>query len=159
VTNLAPLMALPRLASLSVSGSPRDLQMLSALSNLRVLCVETENTQNPRVLNALPRLEKLDFLTAGGTAPFLLASLDGLTELRFNLPSGSAVDIGPLSRLTKLTRLELIGEGAPSDLSPLYALTGLVFLRLTGFDLTPEQRAALSEALPGCAIETEGGGT
>ena len=78
-----------------------------------------------------------------------LSSLGGLTML--NLSNNEISDLSPLSELTMLKTLYLDGNPVVS-LEPLYSLTGLTTLSLEDVRLSEEQRVALSNALPGCAI-------
>ena len=81
-----------------------------------------------------------------------LASLGGLTSL--DLSRNQISDLRPLTALTELRSLYLDGNPI-QDLSPLYSLTGLTTLSIRGIEITDKALAALSEALPNCAIHSE----
>ncbi len=82
----------------------------------------------------------------------VLSSLGGLATL--NLSSNNISDISSIAALTSLRTLYL-DNNPISDLSPLYSLTGLANLSIKGIEITENELAALSEALPGCAIHSE----
>lgn len=81
-----------------------------------------------------------------------LSSLGGLSTL--NLSSNGISDISAITALTSLRTLYL-DNNPISDLTPLYSLTGLANLSIKGIEITENELAALSAALPGCAIHSE----
>ncbi|MBQ9685725.1 MAG: leucine-rich repeat domain-containing protein [Oscillospiraceae bacterium] len=81
-----------------------------------------------------------------------LASLGGLVTL--NLSGNQITDISPLASLTGLRTLYL-DNNPVADLSPLYTMTNLTSLSLKNIEITESQLAALSKALPNCAIHSE----
>ena len=81
-----------------------------------------------------------------------LAALGGLVTL--NLSNNRIADISPLSGLTGLRTLYL-DNNPVADLSPLYAMTNLTSLSIKNIEITESQLAALSKALPNCAIHSE----
>lgn len=82
-----------------------------------------------------------------------LKALGGLTTL--NLSGNRISDISALSGLSGLRTLYL-DSNSIKDLTPLHSLKNLILLSIKGVDLTAEQLSALSEALPGCTIYSEG---
>ncbi len=78
-----------------------------------------------------------------------LSALGGLAML--NLSDNDISDLSPISELTMLKTLYLNGNPIES-FEPLYSLTGLTTLSLKNVNISDEQRSALSQALPGCAI-------
>ena len=81
-----------------------------------------------------------------------LSALGGLTVL--DLSGNSISDIRPLASLTQLRSLYLDGNPI-ADFSPLYGLSGLTTLSIRGIEIGEEALAALSAALPNCAIHSE----
>ena len=63
-------------------------------------------------------------------------------------------DLRPIAALKELRNLYLDGNPI-TDFSPLYGLSGLTTLSIGGIEITEEALAALSAALPGCAIHSE----
>ncbi len=82
-----------------------------------------------------------------------LASLGGLRLL--DLSGNGIGDLSPLRRLENLRSLYLDGNPLV-DLSPLYGLENLTTLSLRGIPLPKEALRQLTEALPQCAILTDG---
>lgn len=81
-----------------------------------------------------------------------LASLGGLTTL--DLSGNSIYSLSGLESLTGL-RVLYLDDNPISDFSPLYSLTNLATLSIKGIGISSEQLAALSAALPSCAIHSE----
>lgn len=81
-----------------------------------------------------------------------LASLGGLTTL--NLSGNNISDISPLKSMVSLRTLYL-DYNPVNDLSQLYSLSNLANLSIKGIEISENELAALSAALPGCAIHSE----
>ena len=81
-----------------------------------------------------------------------LAQLGGLDVL--NLSGNRIRDISALAGLTELRILYLDGNPV-EDLSPLYGLENLNTLSVREMELSKEQLAELTAALPGCAIYSD----
>ena len=81
-----------------------------------------------------------------------LSALGGLVTL--NLSGNQISDISPLTSLTGLRTLYL-DNNPVADLTPLYAMTNLASLSIKNIEITESQLAALSKALPNCAIHSE----
>ena len=82
-----------------------------------------------------------------------LAALGGMRSL--DLSGNRIADISALAQLANLRTLNLDGNPV-ADLSPLYGLQELGSLSLLGVKLPEGEPAALSSALPACAILTDG---
>ena len=107
------------------------------------------------LLDEVTQLYALSNLTLSGVGlrdVSKLASLGGLSVL--DLSRNQISDLRPLSGLTELRSLYLDGNPI-TDFSPLYALSSLTTLSIRDIEITEEARAALSAALPGCAIHSE----
>lgn len=107
------------------------------------------------VLNELTQLYALSNLSAAGndlTAIAPISQLGGLTTL--NLSDNGISDISPLAGLNNLRTLYL-DDNPIVDLTPLYSLVNLTTLSIKGLPITDVQLAALSAALPNCAIHSE----
>ncbi len=81
-----------------------------------------------------------------------LSALGGLTLL--DLSRNRISDLRPIAALKELRSLYLDGNPI-TDFSPLYGLSGLTMLSIQGIEISEEALAALSAALPGCAIHSE----
>ena len=104
-------------------------------------------------LRELRALDSLNLSDNGIDDLSQLRALGGLTSL--DLSGNPAEDLSPLAALSSLRRLTLNNSPA-GDLSPLYGLSNLTALSLLGVELSPEQLAELTAALPSCAIHTDG---
>ena len=108
-----------------------------------------------RVLGDLQKLYALDNLSASGCGLSDIRSvsaLGGLTTL--NLSDNMITDVSPLAVLTNLRTLYL-DNNPIDDLSPLCSLTNLTSLSIKGMEITENELATLSAALPNCAIHSE----
>ena len=81
-----------------------------------------------------------------------LAELGGLVTL--DLSDNSIEDVSPLAGLNNLHAL-FLDNNPVQDLSPLCSLDGLAILSITGLELSKEELAELSQAMPNCAIYTD----
>ena len=107
------------------------------------------------VLLDVAQLYSIDSLSISGNAIrdiSALSALGGLVTL--NLSGNQVSDISPLASLTGLRTLYL-DNNPVTDLSPLCNLTNLTSLSIKGISITDRQLAALSKALPNCAIHSE----
>ena len=132
VTDLSALAGLEDLSELSLEGLfwLKDLTPLTELPSLAGL--------------------KMSYTHIRDISP--LAHLSGLISLTIE-GNGKLRDISPLSRLTKLTFLTLSACSYVRDVSALTTLTNLRRLNLRhSRGVTPDQIAALKEALPDCTI-------
>ena len=114
--DLTPLSGLKNLETLVLPGNSqiRDLTPISGLTNLREFSMEGDSS-------------------AGAYQIADLSPLAGLTNLERLSVTISGVDsLEPLRNLKKLTYLFINGEGAYQDFSPLSELTELQTLRLIG---------------------------
>ena len=107
------------------------------------------------LLDEVVRLYALSNLTLSGlelsdVSP--LSALGGLTAL--DLSGNRISDLRPLAGLTGLRSLYLDGNPI-ADFTPLYALPALTTLSIRGIEITEDALAALSEALPSCAIYSD----
>ncbi len=123
---------------------PRDITSL-VLDGLGITDADLE------ALATLHRLSSLSLADNGLKDISALAELSGLVSL--NLNGNRVEDLSPLSGMLSLRDLYLDNDPV-RDLSPLYALTRLASLSITGLEVSDEQRAALSAALPSCAIHS-----
>ena len=106
-------------------------------------------------LYEVTQLYALDSLSmAGNTLRDIsrLSVLGGLVSL--NLSGNEIMDLSPLASLQGLRNLYL-DNNPVRDFSPLYALQGLKSLSIKGIEITEDQLAELSRALPSCAIHSE----
>ena len=104
-------------------------------------------------LQQLYALDNLSLMNNRITDITALAKLGGLDTL--NLSGNQIEDISPLAELPGLRTLYL-DDNPISDFTPLYGLERLNTLSIRGIPLTGEQLSALSQALPGCAIHSDG---
>lgn len=107
------------------------------------------------VLAQLSQLYALNNLSAAGngiTDIGAISSLGGLTTL--NLSYNAIIDLTPLAALANLRTLYLDGNPV-TDFTPLYSLQNLTTLSIKDVAITDIQLAALSSALPNCAIHSE----
>lgn len=81
-----------------------------------------------------------------------LSVLGGLVSL--NLSGNEIMDLSPLAALQGLRNLYL-DNNPIRDFSPLYYLQNLKSLSIKGIEITEDQLAELSKALPSCAIHSE----
>ncbi len=81
-----------------------------------------------------------------------ISQLGGLVTL--NLSDNQISDISPLASLTGLRTLYL-DNNPIGDLMPLCSLANLTNLSIKGIEITESELAALSKALPSCAIHSE----
>ena len=81
-----------------------------------------------------------------------LSMLGGLVSL--NLSGNEIMDLSPLAALQGLRNLYL-DNNPIRDFSPLYYLQNLKSLSIKGIEVTEDQLAELSRALPSCAIHSE----
>lgn len=123
---------------------PRDITSL-VLDGLGITDADLEG------LATLHRLSSLSLADNDLKDISALAELSGLVSL--NLNGNRVEDLSPLSEMLSLRSLYL-DDDPVRDLSPLYALTRLASLSITGLEVSEEQRAALSAALPNCAIHS-----
>ena len=79
-----------------------------------------------------------------------LSALTGLTTL--SLEDNDITDLAPLSGLRSLTALYLGGNDGIASLEPLYSLTKLATLDITGREISSEEFDELQKALPDCNI-------
>ena len=107
----------------------------------------------------LPELAQLHALSTLSLADNDIASLEALASLgglrSLDLSGNRIRDLRALERLEDLRELKLDGNPL-EDLSPLYALEDLNSLSLRGVALEKDALEALSQALPHCAILTDG---
>ena len=107
------------------------------------------------ILSDVVKLYSLTTLTLSGDSLSNITPLSALGGLVFlDLSNNSIADLQPLSGLRVLKTLYL-DNNPITDFSPLYSLTQLEMLSIRGIGITSEQLAALSEALPNCAIHYE----
>ena len=107
------------------------------------------------VLHDVIKLYSLTTLTLSGDNITDIAPLSALGGLAFlDLSNNSISDLRALSELRVLKTLYL-DNNPITDFSPLYSLSQLEMLSIRGIGITAEQLAALSEALPNCAIHSE----
>ena len=111
--------------------------------------IKNENLYEMQSFYALENLSLADNEVSDISA---LVSFGGLTTL--NLSGNSISDISALTNLKSLRTLYL-DYNPISDLSPLQHLTGLANLSIKGIEISENELAALSAALPGCAIHSE----
>ena len=110
---LSPLVKLPNLVSLSLSGVG-DLSSLASLPGLTYL--ETDTAHGIRELQ---QIRYLDITPASLEHFFELAELTSLIELKLNLiPTRGSTDLQPLGRLKSLQKLEL-DLGASQSSNPI----------------------------------------
>ena len=108
------------------------------------------------VLREVQQLHALTSLSLAGNSLQDVSALESLGGLSTLDLSGNAVtDLSPLGKLTNLRSLNL-AENPIEDLTPLYALTDLNELDLRGVALDAKELDALSQALPHCAILSNG---
>jgi len=104
------------------------------------------------VIQELSQVYALSSLSLSGNR---ISDISGLTELggltSLNLSDNRISDIAPLAFLTGLRTLYL-DNNPVEDLTPLYYLQSLTSLSLKGLEISKEELAALSAALPNCAI-------
>ncbi|MBE9226377.1 leucine-rich repeat domain-containing protein [Phormidium sp. LEGE 05292] len=128
-----------------------DISPLATLQNLKYLSIHDNDITDLSTLERLPCLDKQQYkpepqLTIRQPADLeRLATLTNLNSLKlaidYSVKNEPWLDLTPLSRLTRLTRLDLRGYEI-GDLSPLQTLTRLTRLELDGCginDLTPLQ--------------------
>lgn len=132
---------------ISVAG--REYPVSSTALALDGLGIKNENLQEILQLYALSNLSLADN-EISDIQP--LTALGGLSTL--NLSGNSISDISSITALSSLRTLYL-DYNPVTDLSPLYSLTGLANLSIKGIEITENELAALSAALPGCAIHSE----
>lgn len=109
------------------------------------------------VLPEVAKLYALSSLSLKNNAIRDLTALSGLGGLDTLDLSGNRIEeLGPLAGMENLRRLVLDGNPI-TDLSPLYGLRQLSLLSIRNVELDKNAVQALSEALPGCAIELGSG--
>ncbi len=109
------------------------------------------------VLPEVAKLYALNTLSLKNNELRDLTALSGLGGLDTLDLSGNQIrELGPLAKLENLRRLVLDGNPL-ADLSPLYNLKQLSLLSIRDMELDKNAVLALSEALPGCAIELGSG--
>lgn len=155
-----PLLALTKLTHLSLDRNnitDRTLETIAELTTLESLDISSNRITDVSVLATLPHLYNLDIkynsitdfsasnLFEDLATPRLtieqpadlerLATLTNLTKLEliidYAVKDEPWLDLTPLSRLTRLTWLNLYGCGI-KDLTPLQTLTNLTYLRIGG---------------------------
>ncbi len=106
-------------------------------------------------LSEILQLYALENLSLAGNALTDLSALSTLGGLSTLNVSGNQIsDLLPLQSLSSLRTLYL-DHNPITDLSPLYAMSNLANLSIKGIPITESELAALSAALPNCAIHSE----
>ncbi len=131
----------------SVAG--REYPVNSNYLALDSMGIKNENLLEIQCFYALENLSLADNEISDISA---LTSLGGLTTL--NLSGNSITDISVLANLKSLRTLYL-DYNPITDLSVLHTLSGLANLSIKGIEISENELAALSAALPGCAIHSE----
>ena len=129
-----------------------DRELRLDLSELDLSGAGLGNAVLPQ-LKSFRALETLNLSRNGVDDLQELKSLGGLTAL--DLSGNPVRDLGPLSTLSSLRSL-VLDNTQVGDFTPLYKLSNLTALSLLGLEPEPEQLEALTAALPGCAIHTDG---
>ena len=129
-----------------------DRELRLDLSELDLSGAGLGNAVLPQ-LKSFRALETLNLSRNGVDDLQELKSLGGLTTL--DLSGNPVRDLGPLSALSSLRTL-VLDNTQVGDFTPLYKLSNLTALSLLGLEPEPEQLEALTAALPGCAIHTDG---
>ena len=178
IDSVTALSDLKKLNELHLSRNPlKGISALSDLSSLKTLCLDSTGIKDAS-LQKLYKLDALRTLLLDGNEELTQSAVD---ELKKKLP-GCAVsftpvtvtlelggksfkndvtelslvgcgisDISVLSRCTSLKKLDL-SDNPITDASPLYGLSSLRELYISGTSLTPDQIAELEAKLPDCAV-------
>lgn len=149
---LGHLSGMPHLRELRLHGTKVTGSGLGALANAKGLARVVLPEQTDAALAALAKIGKLhaleEALTAAEGRPATAADVTTFVV------RGPVTDAGlkAVSAFPNLTRLSLRGDRVTTASLPfLQTLRKLKHLEL-GFSITPEQRATLTRALPGCEI-------
>jgi len=126
-----------------------DLSVLDGLYNLKELTAESRNLASLGDFSTLPSLEKLSIISAPGVDDFSpLSSLKRITDLKLG-GIADLGDLGYLSGLKTLIRLDLNGSSYYSNTAALLALENLHFLNLGhNRHFTCDDLQTLKDALP-----------
>ena len=139
--DLTPLSGLKKLETLVIPGNSqiRDLTPISGLTELREFSMSGDSSAGAyqiddlSPLSNLTNLERLSVTISGVDSLEPLRNLKKLTYLYIN-GEGAYKDFSPLSELTELQTLRLIGKGnsqmAPGDLQFISGMTKLKTLEL-----------------------------
>ena len=178
IDSVTALSDLKKLNELHLSRNPlKGISALSDLSSLKTLCLDFTGIKDAS-LQKLYKLDALRTLLLDGNEELTQSAVD---ELKKKLP-GCAVsftpvtvtlelggksfkndvtelslvgcgisDISVLSRCTSLKKLDL-SDNPITDASPLYGLSSLRELYISGTSLTPDQIAELEAKLPDCTV-------
>ena len=178
IDSVTALSDLKKLNELHLSRNPlKGISALSDLSSLKTLCLDSTGIKDAS-LQKLYKLDALRTLLLDGNEELTQSAVD---ELKKKLP-GCAVsftpvtvtlelggksfkndvtelslvgcgisDISVLSRCTSLKKLDL-SDNPITDASPLYGLSSLRELYISGTSLTPDQIAELEAKLPDCTV-------
>ncbi|MBQ7896300.1 MAG: leucine-rich repeat domain-containing protein, partial [Oscillospiraceae bacterium] len=110
------------------------------------------NNDNLVEIQAFYALENLSLADNEISDISALTCLGGISTL--NLSGNNISDLSSIASLTSLRTLYL-DYNPISDLRPLYSLSNLANLSIKGMEITENELAELSAALPGCAVHSE----
>ncbi len=171
-SELANLKYMVDLTVLDLSGNRiSNLNLLSGLTALTTLYLDSTNVEDISALSDLFRLEKLSLsntsvsdlspleeLTAitsldlSGTDVEDLSGISDLTSITtLNISNTPVTDLSPIAGLEELNLLIMVGCNV-EDMTQLYELTSLKEIRISRGMYDEEVLDALKENLPGCAI-------
>jgi Leucine-rich repeat (LRR) protein len=135
--DLSPLRSLPSLTTLEIESGPCDITPLAGLRKLGYLKLNRpEQNVDLSPLVVLPELRSLELIMPRLPDLTSIGKLSQLTSLcLFNglYESSGVANLGPISQLTELRRLELRNIRRETDLTPLPRLTKLTHLSLEDF--------------------------
>ena len=123
-----------------------DITPLAGLGNLKKLIISDNSISDLSPIAALANLEEL---SAASNNISSLEPLAGLTSMWWlGIGSNPFTNIEPLRNLTNLTHLNLANNiGVIDDYSPITAMTKMDYLVLVGNDMTQEQQDLMDAAI------------
>ena len=147
IENITPLAGLTNLQEFhATDNNVSNLSPLAALQNLKKLWIDANQVEDLKPLAGLNVLEELSAATNNISN---LEPLAGLTSMWWlSIGENSFTNIEPLRNLTNLTHLNLANNiGVIDDYSPITAMTKMDYLVLVGNDMTQEQQDLMDAAI------------